>query len=85
MVWQDIVISIANILFSISIFIQVHHGFKQKKGVILLKVSGLTSLGLYTMTFAFFTLSLYYSAIVAMINATLWLILFAQRIIYNRV
>ncbi|MBT4935696.1 hypothetical protein HOL21_02130 [Candidatus Woesearchaeota archaeon] len=84
MVWQDMVIAIANLLFTFSIFSQVHHGFKRKKGFVILQTSGLTSLGLYAIAIAFFTLSLYFSAIIASINATLWAILFVQRIVYTK-
>jgi hypothetical protein len=37
---------------------------------------------LYAMAVAFFTLGLYFSAIVATINATLWFVLFIQKMIY---
>ena len=84
MVWQDIIIAIANGLFTFSLFSQVYHGFKKKKGFILLKTSGLTSLGLYALSVSFFTLSLYYSGIICSINATLWATLFFQRIIYGK-
>lgn len=84
MVWQDIVMAIANLLFTFSLISQVYHGFQRKKGFILLKTSGLTSLGLYAIAISFFTLSLFISAVVATINATLWLTLFIQRIIYPK-
>jgi hypothetical protein len=85
MVWQDIVIAIANILFTLSIANQVYHGFRRKKGFLLLKTSGLFSLGLYAIAISFFSLSLFYSGIVITINASLWLTLFIQRIIYGKV
>ena len=59
-------------------------GFKKKKGLITLVTSGLTSIGLYAVAVAFFTVSLYYSTIIVATNATLWLILFIQRIIYKK-
>ena len=82
MIWQDLVIAIANGIFTFSLFSQAWHGYKKKKGYILLKTSGLTSLGLYAIAISFLTLNLYFSAIIATINATLWLILFIQRKIY---
>jgi len=84
MIWQDIVIAIANLMFTFSLFSQVYHGFKKKKGFIILRTSGLTSIGLYAIAIAFFTLSLYFSTIIASINATLWVTLFVQRIIYPK-
>ncbi|MEK6826995.1 MAG: hypothetical protein AABX99_00745 [Nanoarchaeota archaeon] len=76
MAWQDITIAIANGLFTFSLLSQVFSGFKRKKGVILLRTAGLTSLGLYAISISFFTLSLYLSSVIAFINATLWIILF---------
>lgn len=84
MVWQDIVIAVANLAFAFSIFYQVYHGFQKKKGFVLLRTSLLTFIGLYAMAIVFFTLSLFYSGIIAAFNATLWLILFIQRIIYTK-
>ena len=83
MIWQDLVIAIANLLFTASLIQQVYHGFKQKRGFILLRTSGLTSLGLYLIAIAYFSLSLFYSGIIATINATLWLTLFIQKVIFK--
>ncbi len=83
MVWQDIVISIVNIVFSISLFPQVYYGFKKKRWLITLATSLPAFTGLYIMAFAFFTLSLYYSAVMTAITGTLWMILFMQRVIYK--
>ena len=84
MVWQDIVIAIANLVFTFSLLSQVHHGFRKKKGFIILRTSGLTAIGLYAIAISFFTLSLYFSASIAFINATLWTGLFLQRKIYPK-
>ena len=83
MIWQDIVISIANVLFTYSLIKQVYHGFKKRKGFLTIQSSLLTTLGLYIMAFAMLTLKLYGSAIIMGINGTLWLMLFFQRIIYG--
>ncbi|MBW3021093.1 hypothetical protein KY334_07395 [Candidatus Woesearchaeota archaeon] len=82
MVWQDIVISIANVLFTFSLLNQVIHGFRSKKTSITYLTSGLTTIGLIAMTTAFFSLGLYYSGFSAGTNALLWFILFIQRILY---
>lgn len=84
MVWQDIVISAANLVFTYSIAHQVYYGFKKKKGLVTSMASGLTSIGLCAMVISFFTLSLYFSAFVAAINAGLWFVLFIQRRIYEK-
>ena len=84
MIWQDIVISAANLVFAYSLFYQVLHGFRNKKGTLTLMASGLTSIGLYAMAVSFFTLELYFSTLLAAVNGTLWLALFVQRIIYSK-
>ena len=84
MVWQDIVIAIANILFGYSLAYQVYMGFKEKKGFIKLQASFLTTIGLYALAFAFFTLNLFVSTIVATFNGTMWLLLFIHGLIYKK-
>jgi hypothetical protein len=84
MMWQDIVITIANILFSWALIPQVYHGFKNKRGIILLQTATLTTIGLYSTAFAFFTLKLYFSATISTLNGTFWLLLLIQRLVYNR-
>ena len=79
MVWQDILISLSNLLFTYSLVHQVIHGFKKRRGFLTLTSSGLTSFGLYIMSAAFISLDLMYSGVVAFINGTLWLTLFIQR------
>ncbi len=84
MVWQDTLISIANMLFTYSLAYQVMYGFFKKKGFVTLTTSGVTTAGMYAMTVCFFTLGLYFSAIVGAINSTLWLLLFIQRAMYKK-
>ena len=83
MIWQDIVISLANLVFVISLVPQVIYGYRKKKGMITLRTSGPTFAALYIMAIAYFTLNLYYSAALGTITATLWLILFIQKIKYD--
>jgi len=84
MVWQDLVVAGANLLFVFSIIFQAYRGFKEKKGFITLQTSGLTILGLCAIAISFFTLNLYISTAVASLNAGVWTILFIQRIIYKK-
>lgn len=84
MVWQDIVITLANLLFLYSLSNQVLYGFKSKKGLIALSSSFFTFVGLYAMSFAMYTLGLYFSALTIFISACLWVVLFVQRLIYGR-
>lgn len=85
MVWQDIIIAIANVLFGYSLAYQVYLGYKEKKGFLALRASFLTAIGLYAMSFAFFSLMLYISSVVAFFSGTIWLLLFVQRLIYGKV
>jgi hypothetical protein len=84
MIWQDIAIAFANILFGYSLINQVYYGFKKKKTTITIICSSLTALGLYIIAISLFTLNLYISSIVSFITGTLWLVLFIQRIIYKK-
>ncbi len=84
-IWQDIVITLANILLSISIINQVYLGFRTKKGYISSLTSSLTTVGLLAMFISFLTLKLYFSAIMMFINTLLWGTLFIQRLIYKKV
>jgi len=84
MVWQDIVIAIANILFGYSLIYQVYLGFKKRKGFLALQTSFFTTIGLFAIAIAFFSLQLYISTITSLFNGTMWLILFIQRLIYKK-
>ena len=84
MVWQDIVISISNFLFFISVFNQVIYGFKKKRVSFTINNSAITAIGLFSVSIAFFTLKLYGSAGTTFANATLWTMLLVQAIIYKK-
>ena len=85
MIWQDIVLTIVMIVFSVSLVPQVYYGFRKKEGTITLITSGPTFVGLYVAAVVYATLSLTFSAIVSFFTATLWFILFLQRLIYKKV
>ena len=84
MVWQDIIIAIANVLFGYSLIYQVYKGFQAKKGFLTTQTSLLTTIGLYGVSVAYFSLALYLSALVGFFNGTMWLLLFIQRLIYKQ-
>lgn len=84
MVWQDIIITIVNIIFAYALIPQVYQGFKNKKGYINIQTGLLNTLGMYAMAFAFFSLNLTFSWIIGTFNATMWLLLFIQGIIYKK-
>lgn len=84
MVWQDILISVASIIFSVALIPQVYHGFKKKIGPIKLQTSVPTFIGLYAISITYFTLSLNFSAVICLLTGTIWLILSIQKLIYGR-
>jgi len=83
MIWQDIVISIVVIIFSLALVPQVLHGFKYKSGAIRHSASIPTFTGLFVLTWTYTTLNLTFSAIFAFVTGMLWLLLFVQRIKYG--
>ncbi len=82
MMWQDIVIAIANIMFAYALIPQVYYGFKTRKGNLTFQTALITTLGLYVSCIAFITLNLIFSGIICMVNGTLWAILLIQKIVY---
>jgi hypothetical protein len=83
MIWQDVIIFIANILFGYSLIYQVYKGYRDKKGYLSKQASFFTALGLYALTIVYFTLSLFLSTIISFFNGTMWLILLIQRFVYK--
>ena len=84
MIWQDIAITIINVIFTVSLIPQVYLGFKEKRGTISLLTSTPGFIGLYTLVYIFFTLDLYLTAVITIIVGTLWFLLFLQRLIYKK-
>jgi len=84
MLWQDIVIAIACIIFSVSLIPQIYQGFKEKKGHIAYATSVPTFIGLFAITYTYFTLGLVFSGVISFITGALWLTLFIQKLIYNK-
>jgi len=82
-IWQDIILTISNLIFSYALIPQAYQGFKIKKSAIVLQTGFLTSLGLFASSIAFFSLGLIFSGIITNINALLWVILFLQRLIFK--
>ncbi len=82
MLWQDIIITLINIVFSVSLIPQIYHGFKHKVGPIQYHPSVPTFLGLYIITFTYLSLHLYFSAAMSLVTGTLWLTLCVQRVLY---
>lgn len=84
MIWQDIVLTIASIVFSVALIPQIYYGFKNKAGTIKFQTSIPTFVGLYAISFTYYTLLLYFATITSFVAGTLWFILFIQRLIYSK-
>lgn len=83
MVWQDVAIGIASIVFTVSLLPQLYSGFREKKGPIKPLTSVPTFLGLFAVSLAYFTLALYLSAVVCFLTGAIWLALFSQWAMYG--
>jgi hypothetical protein len=83
-IWQDIVISAASVVLALSLVPQVYVGFKKKIGPIAFATSLPTCVSLFVVCGAFWTLSLRFSAAVTLATATMWFVLFLQRLMYER-
>ena len=84
MLWQDIVITIVSIVFSLSLIPQIIHGFKTKTGPIRYQTSIPTFLGLLIISATYITLHLYFSALMCFLTGVMWLILCVQKITYQK-
>jgi hypothetical protein len=83
MVWQDIVITIVNIIFVYALIPQVYKGFKKKKSLITFQTAILTTIGLLGLLISFFSLNLIFSGITSSLTFFSWILLLIQSIIYK--
>ena len=83
MPWQDIILTIANIMFAYALIPQVTQGFKNKKSYINFQTGLLTTVAMYSLVAVYFSLGLFFSVIVSIFNATMWLLLLLQGFIYK--
>jgi hypothetical protein len=81
---QDIVITIATIILSVSLIPQIILGFQTKTQDITYITSISSLVSLLFMVVAFASLELWLSAIVTVLNAIPWLIFIIQRFIYTK-
>jgi len=82
--WQDTVITITVIVFSLALLPQIWHGYKNKVGTIEHKASVPTFICLYVLTYVYYTLDLLFSSVMVTVTGTLWLILFLQKLKYSK-
>lgn len=83
MIWQDLVIMFVNIALGYALVPQIIKGLKNRKGYVTLETSVVSSVSLYIMAIAVFTLGLYLSAIITFVDAILWTILLIQKLKYK--
>jgi uncharacterized protein with PQ loop repeat len=81
--WQDIAITIVGIILNLAMLPQIIRGFKLKRKMIASSTAIITMIGVFVVGFVFFTLKLYFSAILQCIGGIFWTILFIQSIIYK--
>ncbi len=83
--WQDLVVSSANLVFIVSLTIQIMYGYKRKLALISKGTSIPTFIALYAMSLSFLTISLYLSSAMMFISGSLWVVLLVQSMIYKEV
>ncbi len=83
MAWQDIIIGFAIVALGYALVPQVYKGFKDKRKMMHIQTTTITTIGMYTLAITYLTLDLIFSSIVTFITGTLWLLLFIQTIIYK--
>ena len=84
MIWQDVVLMIANLIFFVSLLAQVRYGHRKKKGLIKLTTSIPTALGIYAICIVYYSLELYLSLVMSILTAGLWTLISYQRILYKK-
>ncbi len=84
MLWQDMVLTIVSIIFSLSLVPQIYQGFKEKIGPIRYQTSVPTFLGLFVITGVYLTLHLYFSAAMSFFTGVAWFLLCLQRMTYTK-
>ncbi|MGC9309329.1 MAG: hypothetical protein ACP5D2_01385 [Candidatus Nanoarchaeia archaeon] len=85
MIWQDIIVSIANIIFLCAMLPQIIYGFKTKKGLISFQFSILNILAMIGLGIVYISYNLFISVILDILLIFLWAILLIQRIKYKKI
>ncbi|MEF8879182.1 MAG: hypothetical protein V5A64_02165 [Candidatus Thermoplasmatota archaeon] len=78
--WQDVVIAVIGLLFGFILLPQLVDVWK-KNIVLNLYTAALTTIGLYIMSFTFFTLEFWITFLADLFTATVWLLLFVFSVI----
>jgi len=85
MIWQDLVITLAILLMSYALIPQVIKGFRTKKALISIQTAIITSIALYSISFVYFTLNLYFSSAMNFLTGTLWTVILIQSLKYRNI
>jgi hypothetical protein len=85
MIWQDIVASIASVIFIYAMMPQIIYGFKTRKGLIALQFSVINIIAMTGLVVVYFSLELYAAFVMNVVLIILWIILVFQRLEYGRV
>ena len=83
MTWQDIVLSISNIVFIYAVIPQITNNFKLGKCYINKQTSLLTAGSLFVISATYGSLNLLWATLLTSISATLWTIVFIQGIFFR--
>ena len=83
MVWQDIIITVSQIVFIYALLPQIYSSYKNKKKNISFQTAILTCFGLFATAIAFLTLGFYYSTVMSFISGSCWLVLTVQSLKYK--
>lgn len=83
--WQDIVVSIASIIFVYAMIPQIIYGFKTKKGLISIQFSLLNILAMTSLVVVYTSFGLVFSTVLSILITLLWFILLVQRLKYGAI
>jgi len=85
MIWQDIVASLAAVLFVYSLMPQIIYGFKTRKGLIALQFSIINIIAMIGLVIVYYSFGLYFAFGLNILLIFLWLILVFQRLKYGEI
>ncbi len=85
MIWQDLIVSIASIIFVYAMLPQIIYGFKTKKGLTSIQFSLLNIIAMVGLVIVYASFNLIFSTVLNVILMFLWFILLIQRLKYGPV
>ncbi len=83
MIWQDLALSITNIIVGYALIPQVYHGFKNKVGAMTLQTAIISTIGIFMFAAIFATMNLLLSAAISTFNGIMWSLLLIQKLVYR--